>query len=225
VIQNNNITVIIPAYNEEKSIGSVIGSIRSRHPCVDIIVGDNNCVDLTARIAESMRCEVVKVTEQGKGATVRALIQSVRTEYTVMTDADNTYPVGECIEYFKLLLAHTDVVVGCRKWQAKGSMSAVNGLGNRALNLIAGSVYLRPVGDLCSGLWGFRTGVLKQLVLSSKGFDLEADLFSLLAKRGATITYVPIPYFPRVESRSSLKISDGFKIAKRLLVNRFGGKR
>lgn len=216
-----DVTVIIPAYNEEKSIGGVIDSIRATHPSILILVGDNNCEDRTAEIAKSKGCSIVAVAEQGKGATIRRLIQEVGSVYTIMTDADGTYPVSECIDYFGLLLKHTDVVVGRRKWYGKEAMSRLHRVGNKSLSLIAESVYLRPVGDLCSGLWGFRTSSLKKLDITSKGFDLEADMFSLAVKMEMSITYVPVPYYPREESKSSLKISDGVRIARRLLVNRF----
>ena len=221
----SDITVILPAYNEADSIGGVIDGIR-RYSNARIIIGDNNCSDDTASIATRRNCDVVRVAQQGKGATIRKLIGEVDTEYVIMSDADGTYPVGSCISYLRLLLEQVDTVIGQRKWMVGDAMSAVHRLGNIGLSVMASVLYLHPVTDLCSGLWGFRTDVLKSFKLTSNGFGLEAELLANVIRGGYSLVYVPIPYFPRVgKGKSKLKVATGITIAKQLLVSRFSRRR
>ncbi len=217
-------TVILPAYNEESAIGAVIDEVRQLTPQVTVLVGDNNCTDHTAEVARRKRCTVISVTQQGKGATVRELIKNAATRYVIMADADATYPVGYCVAYFSLLLEHTDVVIGYRRWREGGAMSPLNVFGNTCLSALASSLYLRPVRDLCSGLWGLRTSVLSEIGVTTCGFALEAEMFALLTKRRCRIEQVPIPYRARFSGSSAkLKISDGIRIALCLIKNRVKG--
>jgi glycosyltransferase involved in cell wall biosynthesis len=217
----SDVTVILPAHNEAVSIGKLIDSIHDLNPAINICVGDNNCTDGTADIAQQKGCNIIKVTRQGKGHVVQELLRQNKTDKIIMADADNTYPVAQCIIYLDMLLDYNDVVIGYRKWKSQDAMPTVNRLGNVALSMMASVLYLHHVTDLCSGLWGFRREAASRFKLSSSGFTLEADMFANAVKQGCRIEQIPIAYMAREKGDvSKLKIGDGLKIGQFLLKKR-----
>ena len=218
----SDVTVILPAHNEAVSIGKLIADIRELNPSIHICVGDNNCTDGTADIAQRGGCSIIKVARQGKGHVVQELLRQTTTGRVIMADADNTYPVARSLLYIDLLLDNCDVVIGYRKWKSEDAMPTVNRLGNIALSAMASVLYLHSVTDLCSGLWGFRREAAAKFKLSSRGFTLEADMFANAVKQGCRIEQIPIAYGAREKGDASkLKIMDGIRIGKFLLKKRF----
>ena len=86
----NQVTVLLPAYNEEKSISKVISQVRALPIKCDILVIDNKCTDNTATIARELGATVVREERQGKGMAVRTGLAGTNTRYVVMIDADGT---------------------------------------------------------------------------------------------------------------------------------------
>ena len=83
-------------------------------------------------------------------------------------------------------------------------MSTTNKLGNRVLSLVASALFLRRTTDLCTGYWGFKSTVIKELGLTAEGFGLEADLFGSVVKSDFKTKEIPIDYAHR-EGESTLK--------------------
>ena len=222
----DDVTVILPAFNEAKSIGNLIDDIRRIVPGAVIFVGDNNSTDETAAISLKKGCEVIKVGEQGKGHVVKKLIEQCPTGKIIMADADNTYPVAQCLVYIDMLLDHNDFVIGYRKWCDLKAMPMANKIGNMMLSSAASLLYLHPVKDMCSGLWGLRKAAADRFVIESSGFTLEADMFSNAVRNRCRIEQIPITYRARLDGDSSkLKIKDGMKIGYFLLKKRVAVKR
>ena len=217
----NELTVILPAYNEEKAIGKVIDEIRSLPVKCDILVVDNLSTDDTYNITFYKEVKVVVEPLKGKGNAIRTGFKLVKTPYVVMMNSDYTYPVKYIPFFYELLSKGYDVVVGYRYWRAKDSMSLANSFGNKALSLLASILYRKRIKDVCTGLWGFRREVLDKFKIESTGFTLEAELFTEVVKHECNLTQTPICYWSRQDgSKAKLRIWDGFKIGWFLIKRR-----
>lgn len=223
VAGKEEITVILPAYNEEQAIGRVIDEIRSLPIECKILVGDNASTDMTQHIAWGKGVELFYIQEKGKGNVIKVLLRHVDTPYVVMVNADYTYPLSYAMTIHQLLsLSRADVVMGYRNIKEKDSMTLTNSLGNWCLSLLASILYGKRVYDVCTGMWGFKTDGLKKFSLTSEGFTLEADLFTNVIKNKCRVEQIPIAYRARLDgSKTKLKVRDGFKIAWFLIKRRF----
>lgn len=186
-------------------------------------MGDNGSIDGTREVCEGKGIKPIPIGQRGKGNVIRYLIKEVETPYVIMVNADYTYPMVYANLIYELLkMSRYDVIIGSRSLRDKGTMSILNSTGNFFLSLLASILYWYKINDMCSGMWGFRTEKLKQFALTSKGFTLEADLFSNSIRNKNKIGQIPIGYRFRVGgSRPKLKVWDGFKIAWFLLKRRF----
>lgn len=219
-----DVTFIIPAYNEEKSIGPLLARIDELYPA-NIIVVDNNSSDKTAEIAEEKGATVVEEKDQGKANAIFTGFKRLKTEYAVMIDADGTYPPEDSIKLIELLKREdADVVLGSRlKGEREdGAISTINLVGNFILSLIASMLYQR-VSDVCTGHWALTRKAIQYLLEEAfkyPGFELEAEMFSKLSKGGFKILEVPISYKRRKTEAKLSSIKDGFKIFKTLVIER-----
>ena len=224
MVSRRDVTIILPAYNEGQAIGKVIDEIRSLPMECEILAGDNASSDDTGKVIWEKGLRSIYVTEKGKGNVIRALIKHVDTPYTIMVNADYTYPLEYATTIYNLLSrTGADVVMGFRSIKEKGSMSFTNSFGNWCLSLLASVLYGKRVYDVCTGLVGFRTDRLKTFSITSEGFTLEADLFINSMRSGCRIEQIPIAYRKRLDgSEAKLKFVDGLRIGWFLLKRRFG---
>ena len=222
------VSVILPALNEEATIGKVIDEIPRQALAqqgydVSIVVVDGNSPDRTREIAEEKGAEVIIEPRKGKGRAMQAAFQAADADFIFMLDADYTYPATYIPEMLDLLQDGSNVVIGSRlKGKIeKGAMSRLNIIGNRLLTLMAKILYRGKTSDLCTGFWGFRGEVLKDLNLSANGFDFEADLFIQISRASHSITHLPITYRRRPTKQKLHSLRDGFKIGWKLIRDRF----
>jgi len=215
-------TVILPAHNEELSIAATIADVRKYSPDSWIVVINNASTDRTADISRELGVEVIDIPDKGKGNAVRRAIPSLSpVDNIVMLDSDFTYPAESIPSMIVRLNKGCEVVLGYRKWKAPNAMPQLNAVGNKGLSLLAGCLYGYPVADVCTGLWGFRPGVLHRMSLKSTHFTLEAELFENARKLHCKMLQFPISYRARPDgSIPKLKVSDGVKIALFLVKNR-----
>lgn len=222
-----SISIILPARNEELTIGKVIDEIprqaleREGYQ-VDVLVVDNNSSDRTKQIAQEKADTVIVEQRRGKGRAMRAAFRKVEADYVFMLDADYTYPATYIPEMVKIL-KHFPVVIGSRlKGQReKGAMRQLNLIGNHLLTWLANILYQTKISDLCTGYWGFRREVIQNISLTAEGFQLEAELLTQLAKKGYAIAEIPV-YYRRREGKAKLAgLKDGIKIGCMLLSKRF----
>lgn len=220
------VTIVLPARNEEDAIGRTLRSLplatlRALGFDTEVVVLDGNSRDRTAEIARAGGARVVPDREPGKGAALRNARGEFRGVFTIMLDADGTYPPDAIpAVLLELASARADIVMGVRSPQP-GAMKASHVLGNAMLSIVASVLYRRFCPDVCTGLWGFRTSALRALPLESQGFGLEAELFALGTRLGMRFTQVPIDYLPR-NGRAKLSGGhDGLRIVRRLMRSRF----
>lgn len=216
-----SITVLLPAFNEEKAIGRVIEDIKALALNYEILVVNNLSTNDTEAKAIALGAKVLYEGEKGKGNAVRAGFKHIKTAFVVMIDADGTYPV-DAIPICCGALLEYDVVKGARRRCDDGSMSKGHIFGNWALSMLASILYGHRVRDVCSGLWAFRMESLRKFKLTSAGFTLEADMFINTIKNGCKLKELPIAYYKRLDGDAAkLKLIDGFKIAWFLISRRF----
>jgi glycosyltransferase involved in cell wall biosynthesis len=228
-ISRPQIVIILPALNEEETIGKVIDEIpkqalKEAGYSVQVLVVDNNSTDRTGQIARQNGATVIVEPEKGKANAVRTGLKSVDADIIFMLDTDYTYPAAQIPEMLSLL-NHHNAVIGSRLKgkREKGVMSRLNFIGNYLLGLIATALYQRRISDVCTGHWGFRGEVVKDLNLKATGFDLEAEFFSQLARRGYSIAELPIYYRRRSSPPKLRSLRDGTRIGWALITRRFTG--
>lgn len=222
-----DVCIILPALNEEATIGRVIAEIprqalEERGYRTTIVVVDNGSTDRTREIALQSGAEVIVEPRRGKGRAVRTAFERARADFVFMLDSDYTYPATYIPPMLSLLEHGYPVVIGSRlKGKIEpGAMSRLNLVGNHLLSWMASAFYCRRITDLCTGLWGFHGKVIKDLQLSTQGFDFEAELFTQLVRKGYHIAEVPIHYRARPTKPRLNSLKDGLRIGWRLLTRR-----
>ena len=220
--KGNLLTVLIPAYNEEDTIGSLVQDVLALGPAYNVIVVDNHSTDMTAKYAKRAGATVVYEPRQGKGYAVRRGISYITTPYTILLDADGTYSPQFIPLFMESLAGEFNIVTGSRTQKDKGAMSQTNRVGNYLLTRLAVILYGLKVKDLCTGMWGFKTETLKKFSLTSSGFTLEADFYVNAVRSKEQIKCLPIYYKARPDgSISKLRLTDGLKIGWFLVKKRF----
>ena len=228
IVRHCTVDVVIPALNEAATIGLVLDEIPYSELAADgfstrVVVVDNGSTDGTADIARDRGAEVILEAQRGKGNAMRRAFRETRADYVVMLDGDATYPATHIPEMLAELRNGHDVVIGSRLKgkRAPGSISRVNIIGNHMLTWVACVLYGRKTSDLCTGYWAFRGSTLPLLRLTARGFNLEAELFSEVARNRLRMGEVPINYRRRPTPTKLRALRDGWRIARMLLRKRF----
>lgn len=217
-----DLTILLPTKNEELSIKEVLEEIGSVSPNIHLLVADSSS-DSTPDLAKIAGAKIVSTPPRGKGYAVRVSLDYVHTPYVIMMNADLTYPATHIHLLYSCLTQGYQAVVGYRFIVDKGAMSLLHSFGNAGLSLLASILYGHKVRDVCSGMWGFNTNILRGFPLRSDGFTLEAELLVNTLSHKLEFAQVPIGYRKRGgDSRPKLKASDGLKIGTFLIKERFG---
>lgn len=222
------VSIILPALNEEETIGKVIDEIprqtlEGKGYDVSVLVVDGNSTDRTREIAEDKGAQVIIEPRKGKGRAMRTAFEQVKADFVFMLDADYTYPATYIPDMLDILQHGCPVVIGSRLKgkREEGAMSRLNVVGNHLLTLMANILYWTRISDLCTGYWGFRGEVIPDLRLSADGFDFEAELFTQVARKGYPIAEIPIYYRRRPTPAKLSSLKDGLKIGWKLITKRF----
>lgn len=214
-------TFLIPAYNEEKSIGHLLNDIKLTYPKSEIIVIDNNSNDNTAKISKNIGAKLIREKKQGKGYAIKKGFENVETKFAVMLDADNTYYPKDAWKLLHQMKKNdADVVLGSRLngKREEGSITKLNLFGNYMLSYTASLLFCR-VTDVCTGYWAFKKKVIDSILeegINSSGFELEAEMFVKIYNNDFKIIETPISYGNRVDSPKLNSIADGWRIFKTL---------
>jgi dolichol-phosphate mannosyltransferase len=229
-MHDNLISVILPALDEEMTIGSVIDGLpekqlRKDGYDLDVMVVDGHSTDNTQKIALEKGARLILQNGRGKGLGVKAAFSAAKGKYVFMMDADDTYPSNHILQMLPLLESREyDVVLGSRLSGniMPGAMSGLNLLGNKFLTSTANILFPNghKVSDLCTGMWGFQDDVIQQLNLEAKHFDVEAEMYAKCVKMGYKIGEVPIDYRKRIAPSKLSSVKHGLLIAKRLLLEK-----
>jgi glycosyltransferase involved in cell wall biosynthesis len=227
-MQNSVISVVIPAYNEEETIGDIISSTISTMESLkmpyEIIVVDDGSNDNTGRIAAGYKATVLSNGKnRGKGYALRKGFRYARGDIIVTVDSDGTHKPKEIPDLIHPLFNGVDIVAGSRfLGHRRNSTSRLNRLGNSLFNITITILTGKRVTDSQTGFRAFKKRVLRSLNLESLGYDVETEITVKVLRNGFTFQEKPISCEERKYSISKLKIlSDGMKILKTIFKANF----
>ena len=215
----DKIAVLIPCYNEEKTIAKVIRDAKAALPEAVIYVYNNNSKDRTAEIAAAEGAVVRHEYMQGKGNVIRRMFREIDALVYVMVDGDDTYPMDSAPEMVDLVLNHnSDMVVGDRLSSTyyQENKRPFHNFGN---NLVRGSInrlFGCNIRDIMTGFRAFSYEFVKTFPVLSKGFEIETEMTIHAVYNNMQIDNVVIEYRDRPEgSESKLNTyEDGMKVLK-----------
>ena len=218
----DKIAVLIPCYNEEKTIEKVVSDFKRVLPEAVVYVYNNNSSDHTAELAAKAGAVVRNEYMQGKGNVIRRMFREIDAQCYIMADGDDTYPAEDAPEMARLVLEQqADMVVGDRLSSTYFTENTrpFHNLGNR---LVRGSIQLlfrNNIKDIMTGYRAFSYEFVKTFPVISKGFEIETEMSIHAVNANMHLENVIIGYRDRPEgSVSKLNTySDGFKVLKTIV--------
>ena len=209
--------VLIPCYNESKTIEKVITDFKSVLPEAVIYVYDNNSKDGTDEIARKAGAVVRYERQQGKGNVIRRMFAEIDAECYVMVDGDDTYP-AECAREMvdTLLNDKADMIVGDRMSSTyfEENKRPFHNFGNSIVRWSINTLFKNDIKDIMTGYRAFSYRFVKTFPVLSKGFEIETEMSIHAIDKNMFVENVVIDYRDRPEgSESKLNTySDGFKV-------------
>jgi glycosyltransferase involved in cell wall biosynthesis len=210
------VAVLIPCFNEEKAIASVVRKFRAALPGAQVYVYDNNSTDRTVEEARAAGAVVRSEPLQGKGNVVRRMFADIEADIYVMTDGDETYHAPSAPSMVqKLVEENLDMVVGSRlKSEASEAFRPGHHFGNRLLTGAVAAIFGDRFQDMLSGYRVFSRRFVKSFPAVSAGFETETELAVHALSLRMPVAEVETPYGARpVGSASKLRTyRDGLRI-------------
>lgn len=221
----SGVTVVLPAYNEAKSIGDVVAGCWAHVSALDeVLVIDDGSTDGTARKAREAGARVLSLARNsGKGRAVLVAFDQVRTDRIVLLDADGQDHPEDIPRLLDALEPGVDLVLGSRFLGdfEPGAITSLNRLGTRFLTGTMNRLFNLQLTDPLAGFRALRRDSLHRWRPSARGFDIEMDLVLSVVKGGGRVVEVPVRRSERSAGASHLKPwSDGPRILKRVLAHR-----
>lgn len=215
----DKVAVLIPCYNESKTIKKVVEDFKKELPEAKIYVYDNNSKDGTDEIAKEAGAIVRYETRQGKGNVIRTMFREIDAECYIMVDGDDTYPAESAKLLVKdVLEENVDMVVGDRLSSTyfKENKRPFHNVGNVTVRALINRIYKSDIRDVMTGLRAFSYKFVKTFPVMSKGFELETEMTIHCLDKNLKIKNEIIEYRDRPEgSVSKLNtISDGIRVIK-----------
>jgi glycosyltransferase involved in cell wall biosynthesis len=214
------IAVLIPCFNEEAAVATVISDFRKALPAAEIFVYDNNSSDRTIAVAREAGAEVRSERRQGKGHVVRRMFADVDADIYVLVDGDATYDAASAPRMIDALVTdHLDMVVGFRVDQAVAAYRPGHRAGNQMLTGFLSNVFGQAFKDVLSGYRVFSRRFVKSFPVLSDGFEIETELSVHALELALPVAEIETPYYARPEGSFS-KLNtwrDGFRILGTIL--------
>lgn len=213
----DKIAVLIPCYNEEKTIAKVINDFKRVLPEAVIYVYDNNSSDNTSNIALAKGAIVRREYVQGKGNVIRRMFREVDAECYIMVDGDDTYPADKAREMAETVLERkADMVVGDRLSSTyfTENKRPFHNFGNDIVRKSINRLFKCNIKDIMTGYRAFSYQFVKTFPVLSKGFEIETEMTIHSVDKNMFVENVVIEYRDRPEgSESKLNTySDGIKV-------------
>jgi glycosyltransferase involved in cell wall biosynthesis len=214
------VAVLVPCFNEEAAVATVVADFRTALPAAEIFVYDNNSSDRTVEVARAAGAQVRRERRQGKGHVVRRMFADIDADVYVLVDGDATYDAASAPRMIDALLSdHLDMVVGLRVNQATEAYRRGHRTGNRMLTGFLASVFGQAFKDILSGYRVFSRRFVKSFPVLSDGFEIETELSVHALELALPVTEIETPYYARPEGSFS-KLNtwrDGFRILGTIL--------
>lgn len=216
---NKKIAVLIPCYNEAKTIEKVVKDYRKVLPYADIYVYDNNSKDGTDEIAKKAGAIVRYEYRQGKGNVIRTMFREIDADCYLMIDGDDTYPAENAKEMCDLILdGKADMVIGDRLSSTyfTENKRPFHNFGNKIVRWLINTLFQNNIKDIMTGYRAFSYEFVKGFPVLSKGFEIETEMTIHAVDKNFKLVEIPVTYRDRPEgSVSKLNTySDGMKVLK-----------
>lgn len=211
---NSKYTIVIPAYNEENSILSIISSLKAIYTNIPILIINDGSTDKTKEISEQLGVEVISHPYNiGNGASIKTAIRNVKTEYFVIIDADGQHDPRDIQELINELPLY-DLVVGARTEFSDSKF--FRNLGNKFLQKYASYLCNREIPDLTSGFRAIKTEIAREFIHlypNRYSFPTTITLSAIFA--GYSIKFVPITASSRKQGKSGIRpFKDGLRFMR-----------
>lgn len=218
----DKIAVLIPCYNESKTIAKVVSDFREALPEAVVYVYDNNSSDGTDELAREAGAVVRYVKQQGKGNVIRHMFAEIDAKCYLMVDGDDTYPAESAVEMVdKVLKSNVDMVVGDRLSSTyfTENKRPFHNFGNRIVRGAINLLFQTDIKDIMTGYRAFSYRFVKTFPVLSKGFEIETEMSIHAIDKNMYVQNTVIEYKDRVAgSESKLDTySDGIKVLGTIL--------
>ena len=218
----DRIAVLIPCYNEERTIGKVVADARAALPDAVIYVYNNNSTDRTAEIAEAAGAVVRNEFLQGKGNVIRRMFREVDAECYIVVDGDDTYPMEAAPEMAGLVLDHNaDMVVGDRLSSTyfTENKRPFHNAGNTVVRASINHLFGCDVKDVMTGYRALSYDFVKTFPVLSRGFEIETEMTVHAVYNNMQIENVVVDYRDRPEGSVSKldTVPDGIRVLRTIL--------
>lgn len=220
------LSVIVPVYNEAKTIRQILERINSVNIDKEIIVIDDGSFDGTEKILREIKYNNLKIihhsSNRGKGAAFLTCLSQAQGEFIIIQDADLEYDPND---YLKLIEAikedNTDIVLGARFKEGYHGL-LIHSLGNRLLTGLLNFLFNLKLNDCFTCYKLFRKDTINILNLKEQSFTIETEIVAKAAKKGLRIVEIPISYSPRAYSEGKkIRCRDGIRAIKSIIKYRF----
>ena len=216
---DKKIAVLIPCYNESKTIEKVVKEYKKALPEADIYVYDNNSKDKTDVIAKKAGAIIRYEYKQGKGNVIRSMFKDIDADCYLMIDGDDTYPVENAREMCNYVLeGKANMVIGDRLSSTyfTENKRPFHNFGNKLVRGLINTLFKSNVRDIMTGYRAFSYDFVKTFPVLSKGFEIETEMTIHSLDKNFALKEIPVEYRDRpAGSESKLNtFSDGYKVLK-----------
>ena len=216
---HGQLAVMMPAYNEERTIEAILGHVLQRPEVGEVIVVDDGSRDRTWEILQRVAATDARVRalrqehNQGKGAALRRAVQELQRPFALVQDADLEYDPRDYGELLKPLVeGRADAVYGVRGFAGQTAFSFWFVMGNKFVTFATNVLFDCYISDMETGYKVLRSELWKRLNLQGKRFDIEPEITARVLRLGYRIHEVPISYYARGrEEGKKLTWVDGVK--------------
>jgi glycosyltransferase involved in cell wall biosynthesis len=212
------VSVIIPIYNEEESIQTLVtrlNEVASKN--WEILFIDDGSTDSTYQVLSGIIGEKMKLLKHpknlGKGAAIKTGLNQANGHVVIIQDADLEYDPGEITKMVSPILnRESEVVFGSRFLNGKiNGMSLTHLIGNRVLSRTASVLFGEKVSDIMTGHKAFRKEIISPEQINCSGFEFEVELTHKFTSNGFKYLEIPIAYNKRMNGKAKISKIDGFK--------------
>ena len=219
----DKIAILIPCYNESKTIEKVVTDLKKELPEAKIYVYDNNSTDGTDEIAKKAGAIVKYETKQGKGNVVRTMFRDIEADCYLMVDGDDTYPAENAREMCDYILnKNVDMVIGDRLSSTYfiENKRPFHNCGNKIVRGLINKLFKNKIKDIMTGYRAFSYKFVKTFPVLSKGFEIETEMSIHAIDKNFTLKEIPVQYRNRPNgSRSKLNTyKDGIRVMKTIAI-------
>ncbi len=214
------VSFVLPAYNEEESIGATINEIKTAANKLlskglitdyEIVIVDNNSKDRTKEIAESFEAKVVIEKKQGYGAAYKTGFKKATGDVIITGDSDGSYPFIDLDKFFEEINNYDFITTNRFHELQPGSMPIINYIGNKILTLTTNILFGAKLKDSQSGMWIFNKEFLNEIDFELMGdgmpFSEQIKLFAIFLNK--RVKEIPITYRKRVGKKKLNALKDG----------------